>query len=126
MSKPWLCYIIYDTIGCRHTYVGATTNFVRRLRQHNGEIVGGANGTHVARGDWRCICLITGFQSRGQTLQFEWAVKHGSGVTQRYALVDADEQHNRSAPAIMVPVGLVLCPMLNIGDFLSTEALKDA
>ena len=42
MSKYYV-YLLESTNHC--TYVGATMNLDRRLRQHNGEIKGGARAT---------------------------------------------------------------------------------
>ena len=60
------------------TYVGATVNLKRRLRQHNGEIKGGAHATtsKVAKGKtWKRVCHISGFPDWTATLQFEWRWK---------------------------------------------------
>jgi structure-specific endonuclease subunit SLX1 len=60
------------------TYVGATTDLDRRLRQHNKELVGGATATgiRVSRGEtWRRICHIAGFPTWNAALQFEWRFK---------------------------------------------------
>ena len=60
------------------TYVGATVNLDRRLRQHNKEISGGAvaTGIKVAKGEiWRRHCYISGFPSWQAALQFEWRWK---------------------------------------------------
>ena len=61
------------------TYVGATVNLDRRLRQHNKELVGGAcaTGKKVAQGQiWTRYCYISGFPDWQSTLQFEWRWKH--------------------------------------------------
>jgi predicted GIY-YIG superfamily endonuclease len=60
------------------TYVGATTDLDRRLRQHNKELAGGATATgiRVSRGEtWRRICQIAGFPTWNAALQFEWRFK---------------------------------------------------
>ena len=65
-------YII-ENKGC--TYVGVSPDPIRRLRQHNGEIKGGAKyiQARVLVGE---TYLISGFQDKIQAMQFEWAVKH--------------------------------------------------
>jgi predicted GIY-YIG superfamily endonuclease len=60
------------------TYVGATVNLERRLKQHNKELVGGAHatGAKVARGEtWARVCHISGFPDWPAALQFEWRWK---------------------------------------------------
>jgi structure-specific endonuclease subunit SLX1 len=69
----WFCYILRSTTRNR-TYVGSTNNPVRRLRQHNGEISGGAKST---KGDtWEMFILISGFIDHINCLQCEWKMKH--------------------------------------------------
>lgn len=61
------------------TYVGATVDVDRRLRQHNKEIKGGAHatGAKVAKGEiWRRVCYVKGFPDWTAALQFEWRWKH--------------------------------------------------
>lgn len=65
----------------KSTYVGATVDLDHRLRQHNGELVGGAHATHVkiAEGNaWERVCHIRGFPDWRTALQFEWAFKYHS------------------------------------------------
>lgn len=69
-------YLLVSTKGA--TYVGATIDVDRRLRQHNGEISGGACATHtkVARGEsWERVCFVSGFPDWQAALQFEWRWK---------------------------------------------------
>lgn len=70
MSSQWYIYLL--TNGNR-TYVGATTDITRRVRQHNGEIVGGARST---RGDkWNLECYLSGFSSRSEAYRWEKIIK---------------------------------------------------
>lgn len=73
MDKSYIVYIIYKD---KYSYVGTTNDAYRRIRQHNGEICGGAKYT-TSKGDgWDYACLITGFKSQNDALKFEWALKH--------------------------------------------------
>jgi predicted GIY-YIG superfamily endonuclease len=61
------------------TYVGATVDLNRRLRQHNKEIKGGAHatGAKVSKGEsWTRACHVAGFPNWQAALQFEWRWKH--------------------------------------------------
>jgi predicted GIY-YIG superfamily endonuclease len=74
--KPSFVYLLESTHG--NTYVGATVDLVRRLRQHNKEIKGGAHATgiKVAQGEtWRRVCYVKGFPNWQSALQFEWRWK---------------------------------------------------
>ena len=60
------------------TYVGATVDLDRRLRQHNKEIKGGAfiTGAKVLKGEtWIRACHVEGFPDWQAALQFEWRWK---------------------------------------------------
>ena len=60
------------------TYVGATVDLDRRLRQHNKEIKGGAfaTGSKVENGEtWVRVCHVEGFPTWSSALQFEWRWK---------------------------------------------------
>ena len=72
--SPYLCYLLVSQ-SSRRTYVGITNNLNRRLRQHNGELVGGARATHVGR-PWACYLTVEGFPTQQSSLQFEWMWKH--------------------------------------------------
>lgn len=74
-STSWKFYIIENK---GFTYAGVSPNPVRRLRQHNCEIKGGAKYTTSKGNGWKHICLVTGFRTKNEALQFEWAVKHAS------------------------------------------------
>ena len=70
-------YLLVSTSG--NTYVGATVDLNRRLRQHNKEIKGGAHatGVKVAKGEsWTRALHVSGFPDWQAALQFEWRFKH--------------------------------------------------
>lgn len=60
------------------TYIGATIDPDRRLRQHNKEITGGARATgiRVEQGQiWKRACYITNIPEWRSALQIEWRWK---------------------------------------------------
>jgi len=76
MSNQFFVYLLQSSAG--QTYVGATVDLDRRLRQHNKEISGGAHatGVQVARGEvWQRACHVSGFPTWQSALQFEWRWK---------------------------------------------------
>ncbi|CAE6223314.1 unnamed protein product [Arabidopsis arenosa] len=101
-SKSWSVYLILSTTEPIKTYVGITTDFARRLKQHNGEIRGGAKASSAGR-PWLCACIITGFTCLSQASSFEsqWKIfsrklprrKKGEEISQSDALL----QHRRRA-----------------------------
>jgi len=76
MSSSFFVYLLEATN--KSTYIGATVNLDRRLRQHNKEIKGGAIATSnkVLKGEiWRRHCYVSGFPTWQAALQFEWRWK---------------------------------------------------
>lgn len=71
-DKSSFVYLLVSNTGS--TYVGATIDLDRRLRQHNGEIKGGAKITS-RRESWTRHCHVAGFPSWQAALQFEWRWK---------------------------------------------------
>ena len=49
-NKTYIVYLLINTSN-NYTYLGITNNSTKRLRQHNGEIKGGAKYTHSFKGD---------------------------------------------------------------------------
>lgn len=73
---PFFVYLLESTGNS--TYIGATVDLDRRLRQHNKEIKGGAHATSikVGRGEtWTRRCYVKNFPDWKAALQFEWAWK---------------------------------------------------
>ena len=77
-------YLLVSTSG--NTYVGATVDLNRRLRQHNKEIKGGAHatGVKVSQGEtWTRAAHVSGFPDWKAALQFEWRWKQ---LSRKYPL----------------------------------------
>ena len=73
---PFFVYLLLSSDNA--TYVGATVDLDRRLRQHNKEIKGGAfaTGSKVEKGEtWIRVCHVEGFPDWSAALQFEWRWK---------------------------------------------------
>ncbi|XVE76776.1 hypothetical protein DITRI_Ditri13aG0007900 [Diplodiscus trichospermus] len=68
--KQWCVYLILSTNAPIKTYVGITTDFSRRLKQHNGELRGGAKASRAGR-PWICACVIRGFNDQSEACEFE-------------------------------------------------------
>lgn len=71
---PDFVYLLRSTANPARTYIGVTNDIARRLRQHNGEIAGGARSTRRFR-PWRFLALFA-MRSRREALQLEWRAKH--------------------------------------------------
>lgn len=68
-------FFVYWIQSGPRAYIGATVDPRKRLRQHNGEILGGAIRTRN-RGPWKFQCVVNGFRSWKEALQYEWAAKY--------------------------------------------------
>ena len=66
------CYLLRSLSSPGKTYIGFTVGPRKRLRQHNGEVKGGARRTRFGR-PWEMIAYVHGFSSKVLALQFEWA-----------------------------------------------------
>ena len=68
-------YLLRSLAAPGKTYIGYTNHPNRRLRQHNGELKGGARKTRFSR-PWTMVLFVHGFSSKIEALQFEWAWQH--------------------------------------------------
>ncbi|XP_076949040.1 structure-specific endonuclease subunit slx1-like [Bidens hawaiensis] len=82
LNINWSVYLILSTNPPIKTYVGVTNNFTRRLKQHNGEINGGAKATQAGR-PWICACIVRGFESKSEACKFEFKWKSVSSKMTR-------------------------------------------
>tara|TARA_Y100001970_G_C14161825_1_gene819006 strand:- start:1243 stop:1620 length:378 start_codon:yes stop_codon:yes gene_type:complete len=72
----YFVYFIEATNG--NTYIGATVDLDKRIRQHNKEITGGATATsiQVNKGEvWSYVCYIKNCPTWNAALQCEWRWK---------------------------------------------------
>lgn len=79
--ETYHCYVLRSLSHDNSTYIGMTNNPSKRLRQHNGEIVGGARATQSKR-PYEMFCIISGFNKRTDALSYEWHFKHPIGRKQ--------------------------------------------
>jgi predicted GIY-YIG superfamily endonuclease len=76
-------YILYNTEN-NVTYNGYTVNFERRLRQHNGEISGGAKGTKKHAGKWKFLIVVGSEDfTKNSAMSFEWHTRYPTGKKPR-------------------------------------------
>lgn len=88
-------YRVYILVNERKTYVGITNNMTRRLRQHNGELVGGARYTTMNKGlgEWKIHSFINGL-TKSKALSIEKRIKlrsrkqSGSAIERRLKAID--------------------------------------
>jgi predicted GIY-YIG superfamily endonuclease len=111
-DEPWSFYIIQNKGS---TYAGVSPDPIKRLRKHNGELSGGAKYTQSRGSGWTHVCLVHGFQTKIQALQFEWASKHvpprdAGGINNRlkklYILFNKERWTSKSPEASTVPLKL--------------------
>ncbi len=90
VSKPWFCYLL--ECSDKNTYIGATVDVNRRLRQHNCEIKGGARRTTAKSAGgfqrWTRNLYVSGFTSSTEALQFEWRWKHHSKKSRKTSALE--------------------------------------
>ena len=78
MDTPWFVYVL-GSLSVKRTYVGCTNDVARRLRQHNGEIVGGAKSTQRCR-PWELLKVYGPYGGRGEAQSVEYRVKKLRGL----------------------------------------------
>ena len=74
MADAYCVYLLRSEGRPGRTYVGSTNHATRRLRQHNGELCGGAKSPTRGR-PWRHAAIVSGFRTHSEALSFEWMWK---------------------------------------------------
>ncbi|KAI5857436.1 hypothetical protein GGS23DRAFT_587376 [Durotheca rogersii] len=70
-------YILRSTVRNSSLYIGSTPNPPRRLKQHNGDVPGGAARTSRTKlRPWEMVGLVSGFPGMVAALKFEWALNN--------------------------------------------------
>ncbi|EPE08502.1 giy-yig catalytic domain containing protein [Ophiostoma piceae UAMH 11346] len=79
VTKPipalYTVYVLRSTMRHASLYIGSTPDPPRRLKQHNGEMKGGAVRTSRASlRPWEMVAFVSGFPGSVAALKFEWAL----------------------------------------------------
>lgn len=65
------CLVAESSESPKRCYIGFTNNPLRRIRQHNRKIAGGARKTS-RYGPWRMVLFVGGFSTKVSALKFEY------------------------------------------------------
>lgn len=85
METNWMLYLLQNTDN-EKTYLGVTVDIDRRLKQHNGDLTGGAKYTKANKGNgkWVVKKLVKDL-TKSQAFSFETQIKNkrnkGKGKT---------------------------------------------
>ncbi|PIA48359.1 hypothetical protein AQUCO_01400753v1 [Aquilegia coerulea] len=100
-SSSWSVYLIISTNKPIKTYVGVTTDFSRRLKQHNGDLKGGAKASRAGR-PWICACIIQGFKDHSEACELEAKWKNSSRkLSRKRRTDDMNEAENEGSLVLL-------------------------
>jgi len=74
LNCNYFVYLLKSEVSNRF-YVGYTVNLRKRIRQHNGEIKGGAKRTSRNR-PWKAVMYVSGFKYERTAMQYEYMIQH--------------------------------------------------
>lgn len=78
IPSGWYVYFLKST-NTNRTYIGMTNDVLRRLSQHNGELVGGAKYTVSGR-PWSVHMVLGPYETKSQACKVEWRAKRFRGA----------------------------------------------
>lgn len=92
----YFCYLISNSQD--RTYNGYTVNLHKRIRQHNGHLVGGARATKRGVNDWQYVFFVTSpeWVCVSDAMKFEWSVKYPTRKRPRPNIYNGAEGRIRS------------------------------
>ena len=73
-KENWSLYLLVNE-KTPNTYLGVSTDPMRRLRQHNGEISGGAKATRSFGENWRIVLIVPSL-TKSKALSIERTCKN--------------------------------------------------
>ena len=77
-------FMVYLLKNDNKSYIGYTNDFLRRWKQHNGVLKGGAKYTTINnKNSWEPICIIDGFVCKKEAMRCEWKLKRARGYLNR-------------------------------------------
>ena len=76
-------YLVYIIQSDNLSYIGMTNDFLKRWKQHNKILKGGAKYTTKYDRSWRPLCIVDGFQTKSEAMQCEWKLKRKKGYYNR-------------------------------------------
>ena len=85
-ANPWYCYLLFSSVKKTRSYIGATTDLKRRLRQHNGLLTGGAR-YRLSNRPWQIAAYVF-VGDKIRALKLEWKLKRASGPVKRLELLN--------------------------------------
>ena len=101
MDKSYYCYIIYSN---NNTYNGYTVNLKRRLRQHDGELVGGAKSTHN-KGPWNYLMIFHApTWTQNQAMSVEYTIRYPTRKKPRPKIYQGVQGRINSIPIILAQI----------------------
>ena len=96
-------YLVYIIKSDNRSYIGMTNDFLKRWKQHNKIIKGGAKYTSKYE-NWTPICIIDGFKNKSEAMQCEWKLKRVKGyynrITNLSKILDNDKKWTKNSPLI--------------------------